>query len=156
MVGQAFSKEASGCRSGPYRYGRISRRPPSTTSVVPLTKRASSDAMKQIAAARSSGLPMDPSTFSTPLLMLGLFHSIGVSTAPGATLFTRILRDSISTANPRVNASIAPFEAAYGTTLAVVSWACTELMFTIADPGGIFGAPYLAKKNTDPKFVVST
>lgn len=70
--------------------------PPSTTSVVPLIKRASSAARKQIAAAMSSDLPIAPIIFSAPDLTLGLFRSIGVSTAPGATELVRILRSSNS------------------------------------------------------------
>lgn len=104
--------------TGGHRGARIAcdynaaKRPPSTMSVVPLTNAASDDARKQMAAARSSGLPMAPVTFSAPLFTLGLFHNIGVSTAPGATQFTRILRAVSSMLKPRVNASIAPFDAA--------------------------------------------
>ncbi len=90
----------------------MSSRPPSTSSVVPVMKRASADARKHTAAATSSGLPMAPLTFSTPLFTLGLFQSMGVSMAPGATQLTRNFFGAISSANPRVNASMPPFEAA--------------------------------------------
>src|SRR5690348_3886049 len=92
---------------------KISNLAPSTTSVVPLTKRASDEAKKQMAAARSAGSPTAPWTFSLPLLTFGLFHNIGVFTAPGAMQFTRILRSSHSSASTRMNASIAPLDAAY-------------------------------------------
>src|SRR5580658_5438762 len=117
--------------------------------------RESSEARKQIAAARSSGLPIGPSSFSTPLFTLGLFQSIGVSTDPGATAFTRMLRDCISSAKPRVKASIAPLEDAYATTLGDVAYACTELTLTNAEPGPMCATPYFEKKKTDPRLVVS-
>src|SRR5262249_23935381 len=91
---------------------KISSRPPSTTNVVPVINRASGAARKQIAAAISSGLPIAPSIFSAPLFTFGLFHSIGVSTAPGATQLIRIFFGANSSLNPRVNASIPPFDEA--------------------------------------------
>src|ERR1041385_32484 len=134
----------------------MSRRPPSTTSVVPVMKRASADARKQIAAAMSSGLPLDPWTFSTPLFTFGLDHSIGVSTAPGATQLMRIFFDANSSLNPRVKASIPPFELAYGTTFFVVSCACTELMLTMELPAGMYGTPYLQNRKTERRLTAST
>src|ERR1041385_5603376 len=117
-------------------------------------KRASAEARKQTAAAMSSGLPIAPLTFSMPLLTFGLFQSIGVSTAPGATQSMRILLAAISSAKPRVNASIPPLEVAYGTTFLVVSKAWTELIFTIALPFGMCGTEYLQKRKTERRFTL--
>src|SRR3954467_7040318 len=105
---------------------------PSATRVVPFIKLASSDARKQMAAASSSGLPIAPVGFSIPLFTLGLFQSIGVSTDPGATQLKRTFVEGYSWLAPRTKASIAPLLLAYGITLAVVSCACTELIFTTA------------------------
>src|SRR3954471_4446637 len=91
---------------------RISSRPPSTTRVVPVIKRASSDARNRTADAISTGSPTAPSIFSAPLFTLGLFQSIGVLIAPGATQLIRILRSASSSLKPRVNASIPPLDVA--------------------------------------------
>src|SRR5581483_787021 len=102
------------------------------------------------------GSPTAPCTFSVPFLISGLFQSIGVSTAPGATPLMRNLRGAISSLKPRVKDSIPPFEDAYGTTFLVVSCACTQLTFTKEPPGCMCGVACLQKRNTERRFTFDT
>src|SRR5438552_3173363 len=65
----------------------------------------------------SSGLPTRVlSIHSAPDFTLGLFHSIGVSTAPGRTALTRIFFSAPSRAEVRVSETSADLAAAYGAT----------------------------------------
>ena len=68
----------------------------------------------------------------------------------------RILLAASSSLKPRVNASMPPLEVAYGTTFFVVSYACTELIFTIALPFGMWGTEYLQKRNTERRLTLRT
>src|SRR5690606_16160466 len=57
----------------------------------PVMKDASFEAKNAIAAATSSGLPTSAARlFRLPISRRGLFHSIGVSIAPGSTALTRM------------------------------------------------------------------
>ena len=72
-------------------YHRRLRRPPSIRMASPVMNLASSEAMKAIAAAMSSGLPTSAgSSFSAPDFTLGFSHSIGVPIAPGRTVLARM------------------------------------------------------------------
>jgi hypothetical protein len=65
--------------------------PPSTTKVVPLMNLASSEARKQIASRYVFWFTDGTFIFSVPSLTFGFAHSMGVFTAPGATLLMRSL-----------------------------------------------------------------
>ena len=97
------------------------RLPPSTLRTWPLTWLASSDARNAIAAATSSGRPIEPKgrivavirSMSAPSGGRKL-PTIGVSIGPGATQFARTPSVAWLTARVRVRATTPPFDAAYG------------------------------------------
>src|SRR6202035_1357366 len=105
---------AGGVEGG--RHGYSSAWPPSTTRSTPLVKLASSDARYNTAAAISSGRPMRPiglpaaipARMASAVALSGNATSmIGVSTGPGLTTLTRMLRSFRSAAHVRAKDRIA-------------------------------------------------
>lgn len=90
----------------------MSRRPPSTINVVPVMKRASGAARKQIAAAMSSGLPNCSLDFLYAILDIQVIPKHrGVDSSGRNAINAYLPRRNLSL-NPRVNASMPPLEVA--------------------------------------------
>ena len=111
------------------------KNPPSTQSVCPVIKEASSDARKYTAAATSCGLPIRQSgvsSASASRVSLECMAFISVSMTPGATQLTRIPEGPSSLASAFVKPIRPDFVAEYGTSQEAPATPQIEDILTIA------------------------
>jgi hypothetical protein len=136
---------------------RIARRhwavqPPSTATSAPVTKLAASEARNAITSATSSGRPIrpmgcaspKPASISRPLSTTP--SRMSVSITPGSTALARMPRLPPSIASTRVICAIAPFDAAYATSISKATTDETDATVTIEPPSMTLNASRECRK----------